>query len=216
MKSMCRSTFLYNSLLGMFCLLASVSIAHPQVVARVAPDTVPVRTSSAPARTPDTDRSVSHPATSIYRIGVGDVLYINIVSTTNARGYYPVRTDGTIDYPLAGDNVVAAGLTCEALERMLASSISLYREPKIEARIREYASHRIVISGLVSNGGVRYIQREALPLFVICADAEVNSKATQVIVRDGRTNAVRTYDLHNPNTPNIVINTGDELEFVGA
>jgi protein involved in polysaccharide export with SLBB domain len=164
----------------------------------------------------DGDRSISYSPTQIYRIGVGDVLYINILNSSDAKGFYSVRNDGTIDYALAGDNIVAQGRTPEALGKMLASGITLFRHAKVEVRVREYASHRILLSGLVSNGGVLYLQRESIPLFVICAGAEVNPKARKVAIRNGRTNAVSTYDLRDPNTLNVVINPGDELDFLAS
>jgi protein involved in polysaccharide export with SLBB domain len=156
------------------------------------------------------------PATDIYRIGIGDVLYINILNSSNGKGFYPVRLDGTIDYALAGDSVVVAGRTADEVDRMLSSSIRLYQNPKVEVKIREYGSHRIVLSGLVSNGGVRYIPREAVPLFVVCADAGVNPKAARLLIRGGRSNDVRTYDLRDPETADIVVQAGDELDFLGS
>jgi hypothetical protein len=98
---------------------------------------------------------------------------------------------------------------------MLESAISLYASPRLEVKVREYASHPIVISGLVENGGTRYIQREAVPLFVICADAGVNSQAKKVTIRSRRAQTPQTYDLSDPKTAEVIVETGDELEFQG-
>jgi hypothetical protein len=221
MKIMCRKSCLFNWLFCTTFSAVSVFGVFGQSVADTNASTgtrqVAInRLHTSPAPRPEAEISFAYSATQTYRIGVGDVLHVNIINSSNGRGFYPVRLDGTIDYALAGDNIVVAGLTVEAVGQMLASSIRLYRDPKVEVKIREYASHRVVVSGLVSNGGVRYIQREAVPLFVIYADADVNPRATKLAIRDGRTNAVKTYDLHDPNTANIVVNTGDELDFLGT
>lgn len=228
---MCLISFQMRALLiaCFFIAAASVSAQNPQRNNPYTPSPVAVSQVTPPkasyipasvkveqsrnASPKSSDRSVSFAATDIYRIGAGDVIHIDITNSPNGHAFYQVRSNGTIDFPLAGENVTVAGKTTEAVEKMLESAITLYTHPKVKVKVREYASHRVTLSGLVSNGGAIFIRREAVPLYVICADAGVNPKASKVTVRDGRTNAVNTYDLRDANTGNVVINSGDWVEF---
>ena len=74
----------------------------------------------------------SLPPTEIYKVGVGDVLFVNLKNTVGSSGYYTVRTNGTIDFPLAGENVIVADQTVEDIEEMLASDITLFPDPQVE------------------------------------------------------------------------------------
>lgn len=226
---MCLMSFLRVSCVAAAVYTAAISAfaqGQPNRLNPYTPSPVAAVTSSTPSLpvvernavkpSAATDRSTSFSATDIYRIGSGDVIFINITNSLTGKGYYQVRPDGTIDFPLAGERVIASGKTADAVARMLESSITLYRQPKVEVRIREYASHRVTLLGLVSNGGTRFIQREALPFYVICADAGINPAAKKVAIRDGRSKVITTYDLRHPDTANIVINAGDEMEFIGS
>ena len=148
-----------------------------------------------------------------YRVGVGDVLFVNLKNTAAASGYYTVRPNGTIDYPLAGNNVVVTGRTAAELETSIASAITLYSRPQIEVKVREFASHKINVTGMVERSGERNIQREAIPLYVIRADALVDTKATKALIRRTDMAKVETYELHDPKTDDVLIFPGNSVEF---
>jgi protein involved in polysaccharide export with SLBB domain len=151
--------------------------------------------------------------TQVYNVGPGDVLFINLTNSQNGRGYYSVLQDGTIDFGLSGEKLMVNGKTTSEIARVLESRITLYRDPRVEVRVREFASHNITVSGLVSNGGRQYIQREAVPLYVVRAQADVNPRATKVIVRSRTLGTATTYDLRSALTENILVRTGDDIEF---
>jgi len=151
--------------------------------------------------------------TQVYKVGPGDVLFINLTNSLNGKGYYSVLQEGTIDFGLSGERIMVNGKTPDDIARILESRISLYRNPRVEVRVREFASHNVIVSGLVSNGGRLYIQREAVPLFVIRATAEVNPRATKVTVRSMIRGTVTTYDLRAATTDDILIRAGDDIEF---
>ena len=46
-----------------------------------------------------------------YKIGVGDILFINLQNSSKGSTYYTVLNDGTIDYPLAGEMISVSGLS---------------------------------------------------------------------------------------------------------
>lgn len=153
------------------------------------------------------------PPTEIYKIGVGDVLFVNLKNTPKAAGYYTVRHDGTIDFPLAGENPTVVKKTVEQIEAELTAAITLYSNPQVEVKVREYASHKINVSGMAERVGEQSLQRDAMPLYVIRAEALVSSAATKVIIRRGDLANVETYDLRDEKTGEILIYPGNSVEF---
>lgn len=155
----------------------------------------------------------SLPPTEIYRVGVSDVLFISLQNApAKTSTYFTVLNDGTIDYPLAGEMIQVSGLTVEQIEDFLQSKIKLYENPQVVVKIREYASHPITVLGLVEKSGERFIQREAVPLFVVKAESIVQPSADQVLIRRG-TSDVETVDLKDPKADEILVLPGDILEF---
>lgn len=96
-----------------------------------------------------------------YRIGVGDQILVTIwehPELTNPGGTQtlegagrPVREDGTLFYPYAG-NVQAAGLTVEQLRVELTRRISKFlNSPQIDVTLAKTRSQRISLSGAFTN-----------------------------------------------------------------
>ena len=155
----------------------------------------------------------SRPLTGVYKVGVGDVLFVNLKNSARGSGYYTVRANGTIDFPLAGENVIVAGQAVDSIKEILESGITLFRDPQVEVTVREYGSHKVTVSGMVDNPGEKSLQREAIPLFVIRADAVVDPKATRAIITRGPLLKVETCDLRDANTDGILIYPGNSVEF---
>ena len=151
--------------------------------------------------------------TRIYKIGVGDMLHIVLANAPNASGYYTVRSDGTIDFPLAGDSPKVDGMAPSDIEQMLASRIKLYHDPRLQVRVQEFGSHKINVTGMVERNGERFLQREAMPLFTIKADVEVHAGATMVVVKRSSGKAEK-YNLNDLNTDEVLVYAGDAIEFV--
>ncbi len=153
------------------------------------------------------------PPTEIYRVGISDVLFISLQNApAKSSTYFTVLNDGSIDYPLAGGMVSVGGLTVEEIEELLRSKISLYENPQVAVKVREYASHAITVLGLVENAGEKFIQREAVPLFVVKAESIVKPNADQAVIR--RENAdLETVNLKEAKADEILILPGDIVEF---
>lgn len=149
----------------------------------------------------------------IYKVGAGDVLFVNLKNTAQGSRYCTVQPDGTIDFPLAGENLIVANNTVDVIEKMLAPTITLFADPQIEVKVREYASHKIVVSGMVENPGEKSLQREAMPLFVIRSQAVVSSAATKVVIKRAPLLKLESYDLNNADTDNVLIFPGNSIEF---
>lgn len=147
--------------------------------------------------------------TEIYKVGVGDVLFINLQDT--AAKYYTVLIDGTIDYPLAGKLVSVLDLTTEEIEDLLREKVKLYENPQVTVKVREYASHKIQVDGL-ARVGEHHLQREAMPLVVV--KTMVGTKPNATIVSIERENyETKVLNLSDPNTDVFLIEKGDKLVF---
>jgi polysaccharide export outer membrane protein len=153
------------------------------------------------------------PPTEIYKIGVGDVLYISLQNApAKASTYFTVLEDGTIDYPLAGEMITVGGLTTDEVQDLLKAKIKLYENPQISVKVREHASHAITVLGLVEKPGEKYLPREAVPLFMIRAEAVVQPRAdTLVLKRAG--SKTQQIDLKDVKSEDVLIFPGDILEF---
>ena len=151
--------------------------------------------------------------TEIYKVGIGDVLFINLQNTpSKSSNYFTVLNDGTIDYPLVGEMIPVADLSVEEIEDLLREKIKLYESPQVTVKVREYASHSIKVFGLVEKPGEQFMQREAKPLFVVRAEAIVQSKANRAVIK--RSNSTtETFDLNDPKYEDVLVFAGDIVEF---
>ena len=151
--------------------------------------------------------------TDIYRVGVGDVLFISLQDApAGASMYFTVLTDGSIDYPIAGGAVRVVGMTTDTIEEILLEKIKLIENPRLTVRVRDHSSHVITVLGLVERPGEKQLQREAVPLFVVRAEAIVKPEANRVSVR--RSNReIETFELSDPGSENILIFPGDIIDF---
>ncbi|MEJ7623094.1 MAG: polysaccharide biosynthesis/export family protein [Pyrinomonadaceae bacterium] len=194
--------------------VARITVASlPQSSVDMAP--APVSTQISTSAAPSSSGPPSL-ATDIYRIGVGDVISINLNNTTQGAGYFTVGGNGTIDYPLAGDNVPAAGRTVDEIQRLISSQVRLYQNPSVTVKVREYNSHRVTVSGIVERPGEKQLRREAVPLYVVRAEALVNAAANRVSITRAPLSAPEVYDLASPSTDSVVILPGNAVEFSTA
>ncbi|MEZ5346131.1 MAG: polysaccharide biosynthesis/export family protein [Pyrinomonadaceae bacterium] len=153
------------------------------------------------------------PATEIYKVGISDVLFISLQNAAvNASKYYTVLNDGTIDYPLAGEMVSVIGLTTDQIEDLLRKKIKLYENPEVTVKVREHASHKISVIGAVERSGEKFLQREAMPLFVIRAEAMVDPDATWVTVKRKDLDP-QIFELTDEKYQSFLIYPGDIVEF---
>lgn len=147
--------------------------------------------------------------TEIYKVGIDDVLFINL-QNSSAR-YYTVLKDGTIDYPLAGKLVSVVDLTIEEIEDLLREKITLYENPQVTVKVREYASHKINVKGAARDGEY-FLQREAMPLVVIKSMVGVEAKANRLVVTRAESEP-NILDLTDDESNSFLIKPGDSLMF---
>ena len=160
----------------------------------------------------DTIRTASDP-TAIYRIGIDDVLAVQITNVASPPKFVKVKPDGTIDFPLAGEGLFVAGKTPREAASLIAGAIKLVKDPRVTLRVREYASHSITVCGLVDQPGEQQIQRDAVPFFVVRAGTNIDARAR--IVRIVRSSSTKTeeYVLTDTKLGSVLIYPGDSVEF---
>lgn len=97
--------------------------------------------------------SQARPHDDTYVIGVDDVLAINVWKEPDVSRTVPVRSDGKISLPLAGE-VQASGDTPHQLEKELTAKLqSFISEPEVTVIVTEVKSQKFNILGQVSKPG---------------------------------------------------------------
>jgi len=184
----------------------------------VTSDPVRFESRSVAAKTLEVAKRASAVETSpmeIYKIGIGDVLFISLQNAPAKEStYFTVLNDGTIDYPLAGEMVQVIGLTTEQIEDTLKEKVKLYENPQVSVKVREHNSHNFTVLGLVEKAGEKTMQREAIPLFVIRAEAIVQTKASKAIIKR-QNGTTQTIDLRDAKSGEILIYPKEIIEFTG-
>jgi polysaccharide biosynthesis/export protein len=110
---------------------------------------------SAPPAAADQNASTNagHAHDDTYIIGADDVLAINVWKEPEVSRTVPVRSDGKISVPLAGE-VQASGETPRQLEKELATKLqSFISEPEVTVIVTEVKSQKFNILGMVTKPG---------------------------------------------------------------
>jgi polysaccharide export outer membrane protein len=137
-------------------MLAACLLVIGRLVAQTAPskptnDSKLVETS--PATPAVAAEGSTKPHDDTFVIGDDDVLAINVWKEPDVSRSIPVRSDGKISLPLAGE-MQAAGLTPLALEREIASKLQNYiSEPEVTVMVQQINSQKFNILGMVAKPG---------------------------------------------------------------
>ena len=166
------------------------------------------------ANTGGASASAAPPApTSIYRVGAGDVLDIRLLNqASREQTLYTVMAGGLLEYPLAGDPLAVAGMTPDEIAERLASILrrrAVYTRPQFVISVHEYASHAVLVSGLVADPGTKILRREAVPLYVVIAEAQPQPDAGRAVVISRATGESTIVDLTDTAAMNTLVRAGD-------
>ena len=170
-------------------------------------------TYGSPARPSSTPPPAASPE-NIYRIGTGDVLDIRLLNGQDPRQstLYPVIAGGVLDYPLLRDPLTVAGMTTDELAAQLIAELrhrGIQKQPQVRVSVREYASHTVLVSGLVNDPGTKILRREAIPLYVVVAEAQPKPEAGRAVIVSHATGKVTNVDLNDAAGLNTLVQTGD-------
>lgn len=189
---------------------SAVSSAQRELQAGGSPIAEKVAPTSADEPKPTDDSNL----TAIYRIGVGDILDIRLINSRPSRStLYTVIEGGIIDMPVAGGAVSVTGLTVEEVQSRIAAELkrrAVEVDAQVSVSVRQYASHTIIVSGSVVNSGTKILRREAVPLYVIMAEAQPRLDAARVVIMRA-SSPPQTIELSDSNSMNLLIRPGDVL-----
>jgi len=154
------------------------------------------------------------PLTKIYRIGPNDVLDIRLNDGQEQQStLYTVTAAGFLEHPLLNEPMPVAGLTVEEIGSRIEEDLrkrAIVEAPKALVGVRDYASHSVLVSGLVKDSGTKFLRREAIPLYVVVADAQPLPEAAKVtVVRSGERNQIFEIDLNQTADMNLLVRSGD-------
>ena len=113
------------------------------------------------------DTEPESPSNSDYRIGVGDLLNIQVWKETDLTRSVPVRPDGKISFPLL-DDIQAAGLTPLELKAVLTEKLRQYlSEPRVTVLVEEVNSYKVYVMGEVLTQGALVLKNKTTLLQAI-------------------------------------------------
>ena len=153
--------------------------------------------------------------TVVYHVGAGDVLDIRLTNLpTKESTLYTVLKSGLLEYPLLSEPLSVAGKTTDEIASLLSNQIKVIKTARVSVNVRDYASHAVVISGLVDSPGRKTMRREAMPLFAVLAEALPRPEATlATIIRDGKS---QTLSLSNEPAMATLILADDVIKVSGG
>lgn len=156
--------------------------------------------------------------TRIYRIGPSDVLDIRINDSAAPQStLFTVTPSGFVEHPMLAEPLQASGLTVDEISSKFESELkrrALVENPKVSIGVRDYASHTILVSGLVKDSGTKILRREAIPLYVVVADAQPLPEAARVTVLRNERNATFEIDLAQTKDMSLLVRPGDVITLL--
>lgn len=160
----------------------------------------------------------SAPLTSVYRIGAGDVLDIRTLNDSAPRQstLFTIGAGGVLDHPLLKDPLTVAGMTTDELAAQLVAEFrhrGIYERPQVRVSVREYASHAVLVSGLAGDPGTKILRREAIPLYVVIAEAQPKPEAGRAVIISHSTGKVVSVDLNDAAALNTLVQAGDVVNL---
>jgi protein involved in polysaccharide export with SLBB domain len=154
--------------------------------------------------------------TQTYLVGIGDVLDVIVRDTGNQSTLFTVTANGLLEYPVLHQPLQVAGLTIEEIGEKLKSELerlALNEASEVLIGVREYNSHKILISGLVKQPGTKILRREAIPLYVVLAEAQPLPEAGYATVIAHETGKPATVDLFDPQATALLVGPGDVINI---
>ncbi|MBC8029639.1 MAG: polysaccharide biosynthesis/export family protein [Pyrinomonadaceae bacterium] len=158
---------------------------------------------------------VSAAASQVYRIGVRDVLDVQLSGQSGKQStLFTVMEGGILEYPLAGGSIAAAGMTTSEVAALLRQRIKILDNPAVVVKVRDYASHPVTITGFVAAPGVKNLRREAVPLYTVLAEALMMPEAARAtITRQGHAPII--VNLKDSNLASTPVLPGDSIKVSG-
>jgi protein involved in polysaccharide export with SLBB domain len=152
--------------------------------------------------------------TKIYRVGPGDVLDVRLTDAVATEpSLFTITPAGLLEHPDLSTQLQCAGLTVEEITARIESDLKRrsINHPAVSVAVNEYGSHMLLVSGLVKDPGTKIIKREAIPLYVVIADAQPLPEAGSVTVLKHDTRETYTIDLLRTSEMGLLVRPGDVI-----
>jgi len=172
----------------------------------------------------DSTRAVTPPAkvatndmalTSVYRVGAGDVIDIRIGDKPSSDStLFTITSAGLLEHPNLLKPLPVSGLTVDQIRDALAADLkrqALAENPQVSVAVRDYQSHAILVSGLVKDPGTKILRREAIPLYVVVADAQPLPEAGRVSVVHADSAEISVIELTEAEQMKMLVHRGDVI-----
>lgn len=153
--------------------------------------------------------------TQIYHVGPNDVLDIRLNDTQSPQStLFTVTSSGFLEHPMLVEPLPVRDLSVEEIGKRIENDLkkrALSADPKVVVGVRDYASHSILVSGLVKESGTKFLRREAVPLYVVVADAQPLPEAATITVVRNEPNETFQIDLAQPADMDFLVRSGDVI-----
>ncbi|MGH9963057.1 MAG: polysaccharide biosynthesis/export family protein, partial [Pyrinomonadaceae bacterium] len=151
----------------------------------------------------------------IYRVGPGDVLDVRVNEAASQQStLFTITPSGLLEHPILTEALNVSGLTIEEISARIEGELkrrALMDNPTVQVGVRDYVSHTILVSGLVKDSGTKILRREAIPLYVVVADAQPLPEATRASIVRNESNQTYEVDLAHSADMNLLIRPGDVI-----
>lgn len=184
-------------------------VGSPVALATKSAAPQPVQTEEVPENKTSNDEMA---LTRIYRIGPNDVLDVRVADSTSSEStLFTVTPAGLLEHPLFAEPMHVGGLTVEEVTARIEGDLKrrALDKTKVIVGVRDYASHTILVSGLVKDSGTKILRREAIPLYVVVADAQPLPEAARVTVMRNEANQLFDIELTEVSELNLLVRPGD-------
>jgi polysaccharide export outer membrane protein len=195
---------------------AQKTVTEPEVQQVALNAKAPPATEKAPEPSAEVNAAANEELalTKIYRVGPNDVLDIRINDSASQSTLFTITASGLLEHPMLAEPLAVAGLTVEEIGAKLESELkrrALLDNPKVAVGVRDYASHTILVSGLVKDSGTKILRREAIPLYVVVADAQPLPEAARATVLRNESNQTFEIDLAQASEMSLLVRPGDVI-----
>jgi len=151
----------------------------------------------------------------MYRVGIGDVLDIRLSNLpTRESTLFTVLKDGAVEYPLLNSPIDVRGLTTDEIAGRLSSEIKVIQAARVSVSVRDYASHAVLVTGLVDNPGRKILRREAMPLYAVLAEALPRPEA--VVASIVHNEKEQNVSLSDSQALSMLVSPGDTIRVSGS
>jgi len=158
--------------------------------------------------------------TKLYKVGPGDVLDVRVGDDASPRSsLFTITPAGYLEYPSIPQPLQVSGLTVEEVGARITDELtrrSLAPRGNVAVGVRDYVSHTMLVSGLVKEPGTKILRREAIPLYVVVADAQPLPEAARLTLVRNESAEVFNIDLAQPEQMNLLVHPGDVVTLLAG